>query len=277
MSRGRLIPPSRVRVRAARITIQIRRLVVISCLGFFAGCANGSRSKAVVFYCDGAGWYSGGPRVQSGLSQAKFDGRFEPFGWSTLLGAGTDHLIAARSDGVARRLTRTIEDYHRKYPFADIHVMGLSAGTAVVLNAIAMLPEDVKVKHVVLLSSSASANHDLTDVMHRVSGYLYNTVSRKDGILSSLAVNADGKDGSPAGATGFRRPRKRSHETISAYRRVVNLPWKPAYLAYDWDGGHVSATSPKFIKSVIAPRIMSNGPFPLDRPMIVVAPSDDGE
>lgn len=246
-----------------------RSLSILIFLASSSGCAAAKPIKSIVYFCDGAGWYAGSSSVQSGLRQAKFDGEFERYGWSTLLGPGTDHLIAARNQGVARGLAKRIQKFHNQHPQADIFVMGLSAGTAVVLHAIEQLPPSVKVKHVVLLSSSASANHDLTAAMQRVSGCLYNTVSRSDAILNSLGVNADGRDGSPAGSTGFRRPRKRKSETIAAYRRVVNLPWKPAYLAYDWDGGHVAATNPKFIRAVIAPRLMAEGPFPLDRPMVI--------
>ena len=40
------------------------------------------------------------------------------------------------------------------------------------------------------------------------------------------------------------------------------------YLAYDWDGGHTAAVNRKFIATVIAPRILSDEPFPADRPVL---------
>ncbi len=236
-----------------------------------AGCSTGSAGSTIVYYCDGAGWYSGGPRVKRGLRDAEFDGLFETFTWSTLLGPGTDHLIAARSDLVSARLARRIAKYRKQYPDAKIHLMGLSAGTAVVLGSLEQLPGDVFVQNVVLLSPSVSASRDLVPAMRHVSGCLYATSSRKDGILGPMVVNADGGDGPPAGLNGFKRPRRRRDGTTRAYAHVVNLPWQPAYLAYDWDGGHTSVTSPKFIRSVIAPRLFSDGMFPLDRPMMVLA------
>ncbi|MBX3394644.1 MAG: hypothetical protein KF841_04705 [Phycisphaerae bacterium] len=254
-----------------------RALPIVLLMAFFAsfGCTAESTSNSIVYYCDGAGWYAGSGKVQSGLKQAKFPGRFERYGWSTLLGPGTDHLIAARSTAVAMGLTRRIEKHLREHPEADVHLIGLSAGTAVVLNAIEQLPADVKVSNVVLLSSSASSQRDLTKIMQRVSGCIYNTVSRRDSILSTLTVNADGGEGRPAGAVGFRRPRGTKRPgSDQAYRRVVNLPWKPAYLAYDWDGGHTRVTSSKFIRSVIAPRLKSKDAFPLDRPMVASATKD---
>lgn len=251
-----------------RLSLRAAALPALLMLVGLLGCSAGKPDRAVVFYCDGAGWYTGSGRVRAGLNEAKYDCKFVRFPWSTLLGPGTDHFIAARSSVTARRLARRIEDYHNKYPAADIHLMGLSAGTAVVLNALEQLPTNVKVKHVVLLASSASSTRDLTPAMRRVTGNLYNTVSRTDAILNALVANADGGSGPPAGRAGFRKPRPGRRDTDAAYRRVINLPWQPAYLAYDWEGGHVSATSPKFIRSVIAPRMLSDESFPLDRPVV---------
>ncbi len=263
--RPRLCAAPRTGRRLARHAMTLPALLLLVGL---LGCSTGEPGRAIVFYCDGAGWYTGSARVRAGLREAKYQCEFERFRWSTLLGPGTDHFIAARSSGTARRLARRIEDYHKKHPTADIHLMGLSAGTAVVLNALEQLPTDVKVKHVVLLASSASSTRDLTPSMRRVSGNLYNTVSRTDAILNALVTNADGGSGPPAGRAGFRKPRPGRRDTDAAYRRVINLPWQPAYLAYDWEGGHVTATNPKFIRSVIAPRILSDETFPLDRPVV---------
>ncbi|HWL92947.1 MAG TPA: hypothetical protein VNT79_05390 [Phycisphaerae bacterium] len=230
-----------------------------------AGCAGTPTANAIVFFCDGAGWYAGASPVRSGLRDAGFRGEFETFRWSSMLGPGTDHLISARSKAVARRLSKRLAEFRKANPRATIHLMGLSAGTAVVLNAVKQLPPGVRVNNIVLLSSSVSSRHDLISVMRRANGFLYNTVSKSDSILRSLAVNADGEDGPPAGRVGF-RPTRRSAQS-EAYHRVVNLPWRPAYLAYDWDGGHVGVTDSNFIRTVIAPRLMSREIFPLDRPI----------
>lgn len=253
--------------------VPARALLLLAGLSLCAGvgCSSTRPGSAVVFYCDGAGWYTGGPRVKSGLEDHGFDGAFETFSWSTLLGPGTDHLIAARSQGLAKRLAKRIEKYHEEYPQAKIYMMGLSAGTSVVLGALEHLPKNFRIDNVVLLSPSVSASRDLVPAMRHVGGCLYSTSSRKDAILGPMVVNADGGDGPPAGLRGFRRPRRRRTDTTRSYARVVNLPWQPAYLAYDWDGGHTSVTNPKFIKSVIAPRLFCGGMFPLDRPMMVMA------
>jgi pimeloyl-ACP methyl ester carboxylesterase len=221
----------------------------------------------VVFYLDGAGWYSSAGSVEQGLRQAGCTGQFETFSWSAYLGPAHDHLVTAKSRAVARRLSRKIEKVRRNDPTGQINVMGLSAGTAVVLSALEQLPEGIVVDNVVLFSSSVSADYDLTRTMKHVQRSLYATCSPHDTILKTLAINADGKPGPAAGQTGFRMPRG-SGGAAAAYRKVFNLHWQPSYLAFGWDGGHTVVTKASFVASVIAPRVLSTEPYPLDRSVV---------
>jgi len=231
------------------------------------GCDKSS-SGPVTLFLDGAGWFAGSGPVSAGLREAGDKGDFETFVWSSGLGPAHDHLLVAGNKSLGRRLARKVEKLRQGAPNARINVIALSAGTSVVLNALEQLKPGVVVDNVVLLSSSASGSRDLTPLMHHVRGRLYATCSTNDGILSGLITNADHKGGDPAGLSGFRPPRNNSPATRAAYSRVVNLHWKPAYLAYDWNGGHTAATNRKFIAAVIAPRILSDEPYPADRPVM---------
>lgn len=239
----------------------------VICALLLAGCSAPARGP-IVFYLDGAGWYSSSGSVKQGLRDAGYMGQFDTFSWSAYLGPAHDHLITAKSRGVARRLARKITRARRDDPERKIHVLGLSAGTAVILFALKQLPGDVAVDNAVLFSPSVSARHDLTPVMRHVRGRLYATSSPHDRILGSLAVNADGLDGRPAGVRGFALPSRAGPDTTSAYQRVVNLLWKPSYLGFDWAGGHTSVTGRRFVESVIAPRLLASEAYPLDRPVV---------
>jgi len=233
-----------------------------------AGGCSEPKGGAVVFYCDGAGWYSGGSSVKAGLRSAGYEGRFERFSWSAFLGPAHDHFVNARSKLVARGLTRKIERARAQDANSPIHVIGLSAGTAVALSALEQLSDGVQVDHVVLFSPSVSARHDLTTALRHIRGRLYATSSPNDGILAALIINADGLGGPPAGRVGFRLPTKATEATQAAYRRVINLPWRPSYVAYDCDGAHTSVTRVKYVKAVIAPRLLQTEPYPLDRSVV---------
>lgn len=242
--------------------------LLASALGLCAlvGCSE-ARPQPTVFYCDGAGWYSSASSVKSGLQKAGFRGKFTNYAWSSYLGATTDHLITARSRLVARGLSRKIEDARQGAPDEPIYLMGLSAGTAVVLNAVEELAQGVKVDHVVLFSPSVSSRRDLIPVMNKLTGRLYATTSPHDGILKAIVTNADGGDGPPAGLSGFQYVGQGGRTGSNAYDRVFNIPWRASFLQYDWDGGHTSSTHRQFVQHVVAPRLFRDRPHPLDRPL----------
>ena len=158
-------------------------------------------------------------------------------------------------------------------PYAAALVMSQSVGTLpsgslnrqVILLALPMLPDDVMVDTVVLFSPSASSEHNLTRAMKHVKQNLYATSSPYDVVLAGLPVNADGKGGAPAGRYGFILPPGAGEATLMAYSRVINLPWRPSYLGFNWNGGHTTVTNRSFVKHVIAPRIFTDEHFPLDR------------
>lgn len=226
----------------------------------------------VVIYLEGASWGASAGSVERGLRDAGYDGRFETFTWTSFLGPAHDHFVNASSGLIAKRLARRIEAHREADGEAPIRVMGLSAGTSLVLMALERLEGGVMVDDVVLFSPTCSARYDLTRPMRHVRGRLYATCSPHDGIASTLIVNADGKSGPPAGLNGFRMPtRAGSTESIDAYGRVFNLPWQSTYVGYDWSGSHTGVSSRRFVQAVIAPRLLSPDPYPLDRSVYEVS------
>lgn len=230
------------------------------------GCAPPPRTP-VVFFLDGAGNFGYAGRVRWGLRQGGYSGRFEPFVWSSFLGPAVDHLVVARAGGRADGLARRIEAIRQTGDDGPIHLLGLSAGTAVLVTALGRLEDGVMVDNVVLLSASMSARRDLIRALPHVRGHVYATVSRRDRLLSLMTLNADGGTGPPAGREGIQLPDDVAPSERRLYCKVVNLPWKPAYAAWGWDGGHTSVTAPNFIEHVIAPRLRRDGGLPLDRPV----------
>jgi len=232
-----------------------------------AGCQPRARSPKVIFL-DGAGHFGAGMSVRRGLEQAGYIGSFETFSWSSWLGPGADHLVVARSKGKAGQLVAKIVESRRALPEGKIYVMGLSAGTALILSALEALPGDACVDAVVLFSPSVSANRNLSKALRHVKGRLYATCSPHDGILSALSVNADGGSGPPAGLGGFRLPIRLRREEMAEYQKVVNIPWQGSYAGFGWHGGHVQVTTSGFLQHVVAPRMLSVEAYPLDRGMV---------
>jgi len=86
--------------------------------------------------------------------------------------------------------------------------------------------------------------------------------------MLAVAPSAGLEHGRPAGQVGFELPSDLTGEKQRLYHKVINLPWRPGYVAYGWDGGHTSVTASEFIRVVIAPRILDDEPHPLDRLMV---------
>ncbi len=229
------------------------------------GC-NRTPTPPVVVFLDGAGGLGFDSRIRTGLRRAGFRGDFDDHRWSTSF-VPADHLLVARIKLLGAPLADKIERMRKRRPNEPIHLVGLSAGTAVLLDALERLPDSVQVDNVVLLSPSVSAERNLAAALRHVRGRLYATNSKEDYVLATLVVNADGGVGATAGRTGFRLPKKLSEADSALYAKVVNLPWKPAYIAYGWNGGHMRVTDPRFIRSVIAPRLLSRERLPIDQPL----------
>ncbi len=234
-------------------------MILAICLG---GCSQYEPGPRAI-YLDGAGWYTGDGPVRQGLREAGFAGKIERFGWSSMLGPLADHVTAGPGHPKAKQLSRYLTKLRQGGPDDKLVLMGLSAGTSIVVSALEKLPPGVSVDHVVLLSPSVSSRRDLTEALRHVKYRLYVTSSPHD-VLLACSASAGLESGRPAGQVGFEPPQDANDETRELYRKVVTLPWRPGYAAYGWDGGHVSATSAEFIRVVIAPRILEDRPHPLD-------------
>lgn len=236
------------------------------------GCASGEANfnpNGAVFYADGAGgggitnWGAG---VQEGLKRAGYTGTFDEYSWETGLGVIADQeesVSAKRAQG--QKMAKLIMDYKAKYPDSPVDLIGLSAGTLIVVYALEAMPESAKVDEVVLLSSSISGDYDLTKALMRVSGDMYVTTSPNDSVLSTLAPafgTADRKytGQNIAGLHGFQMPMNAGPQTRRLYSKVMLMAWDPSWESYGDAGGHTDTAKPSFVQHVIAPLIMDNGP-----------------
>ena len=237
-------------------------MTVVLLAGCLGGCVGEMTGPRAIFL-DGAGWYRGDWSVRSGLRRGGFPGPVDRFGWSSLLGPVHDHVTAGKDHPKVRQLTERIVRLRRQDSRSRLVLIGLSAGTSLIVSALEDLPDGMSVDHVVLLSPSVSSRHDLSKSLQHVKGRLYATYSPHDAILATVP-SAGLERGPPAGRVGFKPPPNLSDRRRGLYDKVVNLPWRGEYAAYGWDGGHVSVTSAEFIRVVIAPRILEDLRHPLD-------------
>lgn len=222
-----------------------------------------------VFYFDGAGGgaiggWSGG--VKNGLRMAGYEGDFVVAPWHTGLGVGPDQTSSVEyKRGKAREMADRIEAYMREHPNRPVHVIGLSAGTAVAVFALEALPENRRVDDVVLLGSSLSSHYNLSNALRCVRGDVYVYTSERDGVLGFLVPAAGTADrqfcgACAAGLHGFHLPADADGETRVLYEKVENIMWRSDFAAAGNYGGHTDAVNSRFVRDFVAPHLMVNGP-----------------
>jgi len=220
---------------------------------------------AMVYYIDGAGaggllgW---GDEVRAGLKQAGYRGGFEDFAWQTQLGFSADQLATVdykRDKG--RELAARIRAYRDTHPGRPVHLIGLSAGTAIAAFALEALPPGQQVDTVVMLGSSLASDYDLTRALAHVGDRMYVFASEKDAVLNVVAPvlgSADRQyDGARfAGLRGFEPPARRTAATRRAYAKVTTMSWRPSFARSGNDGGHTDWVKPRFIRDHVAPLLI---------------------
>ena len=242
------------------------------------GCASPEREvqmqRGYVFYCDGSGGggvlrnYAAG--VRRGLRNAGYEGAGEMFNWHTGLGVAADHTSSVKYKRKrAAKLAKGIQEYKAKHPEAPVTIMGLSAGTAIVVYALEALPEGYQVDGVFLLSASVSANYDLTKALRRVKNRMYVFTSTKDGVLRNLVpmfgtADREGGSATTAGQRGFRIPANASDDTQVLYAKVAHVHWSHEMQKAGHRGGHTDVVNARFVQEYIAPLVMTAPTQPYD-------------
>jgi pimeloyl-ACP methyl ester carboxylesterase len=245
------------RARGGRFLVYAGLFAVIALTGCAPRVAFGPKAeRGVVFYCPGAGNYDcGDVRLREGLVAAGYDGEVQPFYWTIAplgpLGVPIDQIIKLHPRLRSARLADEIERYVDRYPGRPVNVVGLSAGTGVALWAVQHLRPGYQVDNVVLLSSSVSSAFDVTTVLPKVRGCIYNYHSAHDAILAlpmRLTGTIDGDFGhDAAGLVGL---------VGAPPDRVVNIAWRRDFRKLGYFGGHVDSTSAPFVRAEIAPRLL---------------------
>lgn len=222
--------------------------------------ANPSR---VIYYLDGAGGggllFNWGRDVRGGLELAGFDGCFEEYSWQTGLGAAADQgMSVAHKRAKAADLAERILQHMDAYPNGSVSVLGLSAGTAVAVYTLEALPIDRPVDNVVLLSSSLSADYDLSSALRRVRNGVYVFTSERDAVLRFLVPVSGTADrrycgDRVAGLRGFRMPTEERVEVREPHDKLTHIAWRAEFTRSGHYGGHTDVVKPSFVKDYVAP------------------------
>jgi pimeloyl-ACP methyl ester carboxylesterase len=220
--------------------------------------------EGLVVCLSGAGGMMGETeRLREGLNAAGVARAIEVFDWSAG-GVLQDQTAVEANRRKAGRLARRIEDYKRSHGGRPVHLVGVSAGTGLVVWALEDLSEGCEATGAVLISSSLDTKYDLTKALTKVSDGLYSFNSVADTVLSlgvTWAGTVDRGGGIAGGLVGFSPPDGASDQTKALYKaKLREISWWPGDVVLGHIGDHLGATNPAYVKAKIAPIVLGRQP-----------------
>jgi pimeloyl-ACP methyl ester carboxylesterase len=251
------------------------------------GCAQANYTAAdryergLVVCLSGAGGMTGEcDRIREGLNAGGVDRALEVFEWSQG-GVLEDQASVELNRRKAAELARRIDTYLSEHRGRPVHLVGLSAGTGLVVWAMEALANDDKITGAILLSSSLDTKYDLTRALERVTDHLYAFTSVADTILSlgvTMAGTVDRGGTLAGGLVGFSPPDTAPEQTRTLYKeRLTQIAWWPGDMLLGHMGDHLGPTNPAFVRARIAPLILGKKPETASgRPAGVEAVKADG-
>jgi hypothetical protein len=254
------------------------RLIAVGLLLCSGGCILGNRPQFVrggsdgadiTYFLDGAGNFGFGKEtVPLGLEDGGYKGQIEHFIWTTYLGPALDQMYYSHNRRQGRRLAGKIADFQNKHPGGRVNIIALSAGSGVAVFALESLPSKYHVDNVFMLSSSLSADYDLSRALRRVDGGMYFYWSPRDPILRGLVPvvgTVDRENTSQvAGAVGATLPRGAGMDTRQLYvSRVRNIRWYTNELGSPLKFQHAGTTDRRFICEMVAPMLVRGMASPI--------------
>ena len=219
-----------------------------------------------LYYLDGAGggtakknWVGG---VREGFVEAGYPGAGEMFSWETGKGMMADQKASVKfKREKAQELAVRIKKRAKDNPGVPIDLLGFSAGTAEVVYAMEVLPENVRIDTVVLLGASITHDYDLTKMLKRLKGKMYvytSTHDRMVGFFMKFSGSADRKyHDEGADIHGFVLPKGANAETRKLYAdKIVTIKWNKKFEKDGNKGHHFDNIKMEFIRDQVAPLFM---------------------
>jgi hypothetical protein len=238
---------------------------------FGAGCTQPNYTalsryeKGLVIVLSGAGDMMGEvDSVRNGLDEGRVDWALERFTWSQG-GVLHDQTGLEHNRRMAARLARRIEGYQGQYPGRPVCLVGISAGTGIVVFALESLHEGGQVARGILLSSSLDSRYDLGAALRHIKDHMYvfrNTamdVVLGPGVMVTRTVDREGM--TAGGLFGFSPPDNAADETLQLYKeKLVQIGWGAGDVLLGNFGGHLGPTSSAFVREKVAPIVLGLKP-----------------
>ncbi len=189
--------------------------------------------------------------VQSAIRTHKWD---FPFGTLLNLCYYEGNLKAARKDA------QEIIQYRQTHPDQPIDLVGYSGGAGVALMVAEALPEDIKIRNVLLDHGAVSPDYDLTEALKRIDGKIINYYSPWDwfflGVGTSIFGTMERVHTESAGKVGI-NPETAIPDPESRYK-LIQHSWSKEMFTTGHYGGHLPILSYDWNKKYLAPYLLTD-------------------
>ena len=215
--------------------------------------------QGLVVCLGGAGGMAGEvDRLREGLYEAGVVYALEDFHWSRN-DVLNDQMDLEENRRRASQLARRIEGYYYAHPDRPVYLIGVSAGTGIVVWSLEDLQPSHSIQAAFLIASSLDSRYDLTKALECVNGQMYIFYCYTDPLLSlgtTLAGTVDRRHTLSGGLGGFSPPEKADQYTKELYNsKFTQRGWQPTDIFEGHIGDHLGATNPAFVRKHIAPLI----------------------
>jgi hypothetical protein len=190
------------------------------------------------------------------------DQAIEIFDWQRLGGTLANLTDYPGNRQRAAAVAERIAAYRTAHPGAPIDLVGYSGGGGVAVFVVEALPEDVRLRHVVLAQAALSPDYDLTRALRRIDGALVSFHSPYDwailGAGTAVWGTMDRKHVESCGKVGFDAERAVPDATLRD--RLVQRGWGREMLEVGHTGGHAPILTYEWNKRFVAPYLLVGPP-----------------
>ncbi len=213
-------------------------------------------ARAVIFTIDGVGGFNlATTAMMLAFKLAGLPHKIEQIYWSHGFGRWLiDLQDKERIEEKAIELADKIKS--KWHAGAEVCIVAKSAGCAIALQALAMVPAE-SVRRVVLLAPAVSPDYRLAPALRAVREKLFAYWSPNDAFILGLGTTvfgtADGAHRRSAGMIGFNPPVAADSETLSLYQKLQQIKWRPSMLMALNFGDHQGSVTVPFLQSHVVP------------------------
>jgi pimeloyl-ACP methyl ester carboxylesterase len=250
-------------------------LFAVVLLGVTAPAGSAAAPRAVVLVANSSGDFrTTSAALCRAVEETGAPLSVETFVWT--LGFGRyvlDHVVHANQQYQGRLLAARVLEYRRCCPGLAVHLMGHSAGAAVVLAAAELLPPG-SVDRIVLLAPSVSCGYDLRPALRCAREGIDSYYSPRDvftlGLAMALVGTADRRWEAAAGRVGF-CPIVEGAQDAALYAKLRQHGWSPSVEWTGHRGLHFGGNHVDFTSYYLLPLLVAGPPTVCARPAAGVA------